>query len=293
MDFNAEHDKVIDFMGHVKAVQDQRKADEDFRNSDKYKLRVLDNEQKNANGVCLDLVFSKLYKDAIPLNDDYKVAYGDDLDADIHDFIHDRCPNGMEYYIREAIKKGSKPAKDIYESVCDITGNFFMEKSLKIEECDPDDLVFRSGEDTQQKIDAMNKDLALDDVTSIIQNLENEMTNDMKIKTESAIDDYLELKGVTEKKTFNPTLFQGIMIGKVNELTAMQESGKLQNQPLYNTLVDYGMVNETSESSIEEMAFVESVKELTKINLLSALCLEKYSKQDIEDMANEYAYTIK
>ena len=83
------------------------------------------------------------------------------------------------------------------------------------------------------------------------------------------------------------------MIGKVNELTAMQESGKLQNQPLYNTLVDYGMVNETSESSIEEMAFVESVKELTKINLLSALCLEKYSKQDIEDMANEYAYTIK
>ena len=161
----------------------------------------------------------------------------------------------------------------------------------------------------------MNKDLALDDVTSIIrdnvkssaiseitrakkekqeiQNLENEMTNDMKIKTESAIDDYLELKGVTEKKTFNPTLFQGIMIGKVNELTAMQESGKLQNQPLYNTLVDYGMVNETSESSIEEMAFVESVKELTKINLLSALCLEKYSKQDIEDMANEYAYTIK
>lgn len=315
MDFNAGHDKVIDFMGHVKAVQDQRKADEDFRNSDKYKLRVLDNEQKKANGVCLDLVFSKLYKDAIPLNDDYKVAYGDDLDADIHDFIHDRCPNGMEYYIREAIKKGSKPAKDIYESVCDITGNFFMEKSLKIEECDPDDLVFRSGEDTQQKIDAMNKDLALDDVTSIIrdnvkssaiseitrakkekqeiQNLENEMTNDMKIKTESAIDDYLELKGVTEKKTFNPTLFQGIMIGKVNELTAMQESGKLQNQPLYNTLVDYGMVNETSESSIEEMAFVESVKELTKINLLSALCLEKYSKQDIEDMANEYAYTIK
>ena len=128
MDFNAGHDKVIDFMGHVKAVQDQRKADEDFRNSDKYKLRVLDNEQKNANGVCLDLVFSKLYKDAIPLNDDYKIAFGDNLDANVHHFIHDKCPNGMEYYIREAIKKGSKPAKDIYESVCDITENFFMEK---------------------------------------------------------------------------------------------------------------------------------------------------------------------
>lgn len=315
MDFNTGHDKVIDFMGQVKAVKDQRKADEDFKNSDKYKLRVLDKEQKNANGVCLDLVFSKLYKDAIPLNDDYKVAYGDDLDADIHDFIHDRCPNGMEYYVKEAIRKGSKPAKNIYESVSAITDNFFMEKSLKIEECDPDDLVFRSGEDTQQKIDAMNKDLALDDVTEIIRdnvkssaiseitrakkekqeikNLENEMTNDMKISTEAAIDDYLELKGVTEKKTFNPTLFQGIMIGKMNELTALQESGQLQNQPLYNTLADYGMVNESTESSLEERAFVESVKEMTKIELVSALRLESFGKKDIEDMANEYAYTVK
>lgn len=315
MDFNDGHDKVFDFMDQVRAVKDQRKADEDFRNSDKYKLRVLDKEQKDANGVCLDMVFAKLYKDAVPLNDDYKVAYGDDMDAEIHDFIHDRCPKGMEYYVKEAIKKGSKPAKDIYEFVESITGDFFMEKSLKIEEVDPDDLVFRSGEDTQQKIDAMSKDLALDDVTSIIRdnvkssaiseitrakkekqeikNLENEMTNDMKVNTESAIDDYLELKGITEKKTFNPTLFQGIMIGKLNELSALQESGQLENQPLYNTLEAYGMVNESSESSIEERAFVESVKELAKIELLSTLRLESFGKKAIDDMANEYAYTIK
>ena len=258
------------------------------------------------------MVFAKLYRDAVPLSDDYKVAHRDDLDDEIREFISARAPQGdIEYYVREAIKKGSKPAKDIQESVDRIVNNFYAEKAMDINKWNVEDLVFRTGEDTQQKINAITQDLALDDVTQIIRDnvkssaiseitrakkekqqieeLENELSNDMKVKTEEAIDYRLALAGLTERKVFNPSLFQGIMIGKVNQLTKMQESGTLRSDFLYNTLEDYGMMESTQEPSIEERAFVESVKELTKIQLIKTLCMERFNLQDIRDMALEYA----
>lgn len=64
-----------------------------------------------AKEICLDKIFSKLYKDAVPLNDDYKTTYGDNLDTGIKDYISRKCPNGILYYVHEAIKKGNPIAK--------------------------------------------------------------------------------------------------------------------------------------------------------------------------------------
>lgn len=97
--------KVINF---IDLVDNQKKAEEDenaFKNTSDYKLRCLDNGQEEAKNICLDKLFANLYKNALPLNDDYKVAHADDLDADISDFINDRSPKGMVYYIREGIKR--------------------------------------------------------------------------------------------------------------------------------------------------------------------------------------------
>lgn len=312
MNFNDRERTVLDFMDRVKQKRRDEQKENEFKQSSTYKLRELDKQEKKARCDCANMVFAKLYRDAVPLSDDYKVAHKDDLDNEIREFISARAPQGdIEYYVREAIKKGSKPAKDIQESVDRIVNNFYAEKSMDINKWNVEDLVFRTGEDTQQKINAITQDLALDDVTQIIRDnvkssaiseitrakkekqeieeLENELSNDMKVKTEEAIDYRLALAGLTERKVFNPSLFQGIMIGKVNQLTKMQESGTLVSDFLYNTLEDYGMMESTQEPSIEERAFVESVKELTKIQLIKTLCMERFNLQDIRDMALEYA----
>ena len=312
MNFNDRERTVLDFMDRVKQKRRDEQKENEFKQSSTYKLRELDKQEKKARCDCTNMVFAKLYRDAVPLSDDYKVAHKDDLDNEIREFISARAPQGdIEYYVREAIKKGSKPAKDIQESVDRIVNNFYAEKAMDINKWNVEDLVFRTGEDTQQKINAITQDLALDDVTQIIRDnvkssaiseitrakkekqeieeLENELSNDMKVKTEEAIDYRLALAGLTERKVFNPSLFQGIMIGKVNQLTEMQESGTLGSDFLYNTLEDYGMMESTQEPSIEERAFVESVKELTKIQLIKTLCMERFNLQDIRDMALEYA----
>ena len=312
MNFSDREHTVLDFMDRVKQKRRDEQKENEFKQSSTYKLRELDKQEKKARCDCTNMVFAKLYRDAVPLSDDYKVAHRDDLDDEIREFISARAPQGdIEYYVREAIKKGSKPAKDIQESVDTLVNNFYAEKAMDINKWNVEDLVFRTGEDTQQKINAITQDLALDDVTQIIRDnvkssaiseitrakkekqeieeLENELSNDMKVKTEEAIDYRLALAGLTERKVFNPSLFQGIMIGKVNQLTEMQESGTLGSDFLYNTLEDYGMMESTQEPSIEERAFVESVKELTKIQLIKTLCMERFNLQDIRDMALEYA----
>lgn len=312
MNFNDRERTVLDFMDRVKQKRRDEQKENEFKQSSTYKLRELDKQEKKARCDCTNMVFAKLYRDAVPLSDDYKVAHRDDLDDEIREFISTRAPQGdIEYYVREAIKKGSKPAKDIQESVDTLVNNFYAEKAMDINKWNVEDLVFRTGEDTQQKINAITQDLALDDVTQIIRDnvkssaiseitrakkekqeieeLENELSNDMKVKTEEAIDYRLALAGLTERKVFNPSLFQGIMIGKVNQLTKMQESGTLDSDFLYNTLEDYGMMESSKEPSIEERAFVESVKELTKIQLIKTLCMEHFKLQDIRDMASEYA----
>lgn len=312
MNFSDREHTVLDFMDRVKQKRRDEQKENEFKQSSTYKLRELDKQEKKARCDCTNMVFAKLYRDAVPLSDDYKVAHRDDLDDEIREFISARAPQGdIEYYVREAIKKGSKPAKDIQESVDTLVNNFYAEKAMDINKWNVEDLVFRTGEDTQQKINAITQDLALDDVTQIIRDnvkssaiseitrakkekqeieeLENELSNDMKVKTEEAIDYRLALAGLTERKVFNPSLFQGIMIGKVNQLTKMQESGTLDSDFLYNTLEDYGMMESSKEPSIEERAFVESVKELTKIQLIKTLCMEHFKLQDIRDMALEYA----
>lgn len=312
MNFSDREHTVLDFMDRVKQKRRDEQKENEFKQSSTYKLRELDKQEKKARCDCTNMVFAKLYRDAVPLSDDYKVAHRDDLDDEIREFISARAPQGdIEYYVREAIKKGSKPAKDIQESVDTLVNNFYAEKAMDINKWNVEDLVFRTGEDTQQKINAITQDLALDDVTQIIRDnvkssaiseitrakkekqeieeLENELSNDMKVKTEEAIDYRLALAGLTERKVFNPSLFQGIMIGKVNQLTKMQESGTLDSDFLYNTLEDYGMMESSKEPSIEERAFVESVKELTKIQLIKTLCMEHFKLQDIRDMASEYA----
>ena len=306
--FKDRERKVLSFMEQVRKIENRERAHKEVFESTDHKYKVLDSECEKGKGICLDAIFSKIYKDAVPLSDDYKVAHGEDLDAEFKDFINDRCPKGMEYYVKEAIKKGSEPAKRIMEAVEKVVKDDYAQKARNIENLDSSDLVFRMTDDTQEKINAITDDMGIDDLTTIIhdnvknsviseinrakqekenlENLESELANDMNMTSEAAIEKELARRGYGKSEIFQPRLFQGIMIGMTEKVQNMFESTGVEYQ--YEALSEFNY-NTDGSSSIEEAAFVESVKEFTKLNVVKALKLEKFTPKTVDLLASKYA----
>ena len=115
--FENREKKVLSFMEEVQDELLMKKQDDDFLNSIDYKLKKLDQCNKEGKELCLDTIIRKIYKDCTPLNDDYKVACNDELDDTFDLFMARKCPKGMEFYVREGLKKNSPFAKKVLEAV--------------------------------------------------------------------------------------------------------------------------------------------------------------------------------
>lgn len=241
--------KVTNFMDEVEKIKNSKSAEEMYQQTPEYKLKQIKNEKEKAKGVCLDAIFSKIYKDAIPMNDEYKVSHGDDLDSEFSDFINMRNHKGMEYYIKEAIKRGSEPAKKIMEAVEQLIKEEYHDKELNINSTDSVAIPFEVDSDSvQSKLQSISSDMNLPEITDIIKDnvktqtiddiervkqeeeniksIQEELASNPDITSESAIDRALKLKGIGLKKEYNPSLFEGIMINKTNMI---KESVETQN----------------------------------------------------------------
>ena len=306
-----ENTKVLNFIDELEQERRNEVDNNKFKDSISYKYNCLNNAKKDGVEECLSKSFEKFYLDAIPLNDEYKTANHDDLCNDVHDFIKKQGAKSMTYYVGEARKK-SPVMKKLYESVEKIVDDKFKEKEEKINETKPElDLVFKMDGETEKKIDVINQDLELDDIAKVISDnvrntamseinrakeekenmkqIETDLANDINVKSEAAIERELSLRGINQKSVFQPSLFEGIMIGKMNKLAYTTES--TDDVYLYNAMKDYtGAFYEGGDSATpEEIAFVESVRELTLLSMERALKIKKYSLQDIKNLANEYA----
>lgn len=306
-----DENKVLSFIDQVQQKEDDMKRERDYENSTDAKLKKIEDEKQKATDVCLDMVFSSIYKNALPLSDDYKVSHGEDIDAEIKNFIINRCPKGVEYYVKEGIKKGSNIAEKIMESVNKIVEDKYFEKELNVENELPESLVFKMDNDMQRKVDVIGQDLSMDAISDIIKDnvkataqseitrakkekedikqLESELANDINITNESQIEEILEERGFTEIRDFVPSLFEGIMIGKLNKLQTLQECRNMEPVFLFDALSEFGLESTQEESPIEQIAFVEAVKELTMLNIVHALKLESFTHKQIVEMANDYA----
>lgn len=299
----------------MEAVEEEclvKKQEEAFMATPEYKLRELDKCQADARDKCLNGVICKIYKDSLPLNDDYKNANCEDLDKAFEEFIKTRCPQGIEFYVKEAIRKNSPFAKKVLEAVEEFVNNEYHNKAMNIEDVDAKDLVFQTTDDVTKRLDVIGQNLqgpeisqavqdnvkatALSEITraknekEALNNLEKELANDVNMNTPAAVESALELRGLTDKEDFKPSLFQGIMIGKMNETQAKMESGNLPDTYIYGTLEVFGRpTNEGAFATVEELAFVEAVKEYTGHQLMKALRFDKYYKHDVEALALEYA----
>ena len=306
-------ERVFNFIDTIEKERQNELADERFKTSDVYKRRIIDSAKEDAANTCLSKIFEKFYIDAVPLNDDYKCAYHDGLCNDVHKFASDRTDGKtLSYYVGEAIKSGSVPAKRIMESVTKIVDEYYADKEANLGDINTeDDLVFKMDDDTEQKLNVINRDLELDDLSQIISDnvrvtaaseiarakaekekikeVERELSDNLSVNNESAIENELELRGMSKKKFFQPSLFEVIMINKINNVTAESASSTY----LYDTLEMYGMTESTVDkfATPEEIAFTESVREYTLLNIIKSLKLENCfnNLQNIRDLATEYA----
>jgi hypothetical protein len=276
-------ERVFNFIDTIEKERQNELSDERFKTSDVYKRRIIDSAKENAANTCLSKIFEKFYIDAVPLNDDYKCAYHDGLCNDIHKFASDRTDGKtLSYYVGEAIKSGSVPAKRIMESVTKIVDEYYADKEANFGDINTeDDLVFKMDDDTEIARAKSEKEK--------IKEVERELSDNLSVNNESAIETELELRGMSKKKFFQPSLFEGIMINKLNNVTAESASSTY----LYDTLEMYGMTESTVDkfATPEEIAFTESVREYTLLNIIKSLKLENCfnNLQNIRDLATEYA----
>ena len=300
--------KVLSFIDQIEADRKQKVQDNELTNSIEYKYKCLNKAKDDCKKACLSKIFEKFYRNAIPLNDEYKNACSDEIKADIPGFVKSRGCDDISYYVGEKIHT-SEAARRIMESVRSIVNETFKEKEININQYQASDLVFQMDDNLEKKIDVTTQDLELDDLSEIIANnvkttaaaeimrakrekdeakaIETQLANDINITSEAAIDFALELRGMKEKKIFQPSLFEGIMIGKLEKASMMAESGT-NSTYLYNALSDYGMTSD-SFATPEEIAFVESVREYTLLNIAKALKLENFNLSMIRELAQDYA----
>lgn len=300
--------KVLNFIDQIESERRQKAQDNELVNSIEYKYKCLNKAKEDCKKQCLEKIFEKFYRDAIPLNDEYKSACSEDIKSDIPGFVKSRGYNDLVYYVGEAVPR-SRAARSIIETVNSIVEETFKDKEMDIANYQASDLVFKMDDNTEKKLDIAAQNLELDDLSKIISDnvkstavaeikrakrekdankvLEEELANDLSITDDTTLEFALELRGMKEKKVFQPSLFEGIMIGKLEKATLMQESGN-SSIYLYNALSDYGIDNQ-SFASIEEIAFVESVREYTLLNISKALQLENFTLNDIRLMAQNYA----
>lgn len=297
------NDRVVEFINSV----DQEKQKDDqmaaFYNSDTYKRNLMDSECDKGKNACLKYVVGNCYKNAIPLSDEYKNAYGDDLCSKGTDHL----PEDLLMYFKETIKRGTcgDRCKKVVEAVCKEVDAKYADKRLDPKNYKPEDLVFKMDPEIQTRMDVISKDMEIDDITDLIRDtvkstaeseisrareekeknkeLEKELANDLNVTSESAIEHELQLRGQIDRRIFQPTLLQGIMIGNVD-----RSDDLMKESYTYHALEDYGMT--TDVNSPMYAAFVESVAEYTwNVFEEALLTKKKRSLREEQNLASLYA----
>lgn len=286
--------ELFSFISELKKDEQKEKDRAVMKESTNYKLNKIKQVKESAREVCLDTLISKIYKDAIPMDEPTKDLISDDLDAEISDYIRAKQPKGTIYYVKEAIKRGSKPAKEMLEAVDKMLTDHFRETALNIKDVDADDITFDIKDpETEEKLNEISSTMQYDELSDAIKNnvkiaanaeikrvkderqkikdLEEELKSDEDVTNESAINFELQKRGIvkTGTKLYQPSLFEGVMINKSN---LIKESGL-----------------DIPAESVNQMAFIETTKEMTKLFTLKSLMLESFTNDEIRKLANRYA----
>lgn len=305
-------DKVRKYMDQIITNDQRDKEFNDLRNTTDAKLRMLNKCKEDAKRECITRLLGDVYKNACPVSDEYRNAYSDELNQDFPNFMHKTYPDDISLYIHECIKKGSPFAKRMMEAVDALVDSEYKDKELNIDDINPEDLIFKTTDDIQKKLDVISDDLNSNDIAQAIRqnvkdsaiseikrakqekesikSFEEQLKKDPQMTSPEAIESAVEIFDVKNfgfrDKFYTPTLFEAVMINKINNITKKQELGEFVEMPLYDTLSIYK--ENSSDISPADYAFVDTLKEYTCISMLKGLKFESFTKNDIENITNLY-----
>ena len=310
-----DENRVFSFMEKVQTERLIKEEEDAFMNTTDYKLKTLDRCAADAKDKCVNKLFSRIYSDSLPLSDEYKKTNVEDIDRVCADFINSRCPRGLEFYVKEGLKKKNPFAMKVIEAVDELVSNEYNQKALDIDNYNVNDLVFTSNDDVQKKLDVIGTDLSSDEISQAVKdnvqttvkseimraqkakedlkNIESELANDINVTTKESVEDALELRGYSRKpKDYDPSLFEAVFLSKIKKVTPMMESGEyVPKTDLRKELAIFGKeYNEEAEytPSVEDVAFIEAVEEYTALSMMKALKLESFNKYDLKEHIYRY-----
>lgn len=309
-EFERSRDKVFAFMESIERDRRLQMEEIQFMNSPKMKMKKLQEEKEKGRRYCLGKVMASMYKNALPLGNDYKVAYGDELQDDMVTFMSDN-PMERNYYVTDNFEN-SPALKRINRSVTELVEAKFEKMENNLEETDASEIKFVPDDELEDNLQKITDDMGIPDVTSTIasnvqvvakneierakqekesrENIEKELANDLSITTKESVDNYLELNDLITPHDFKPRLFQGIMIGKTREMMEKYEESSYHGKYPYDAMSYFKESTDyiTPTTPVEE-AFIESVKEFTKISLLKALKLDTLNFHKTDELASYYS----
>lgn len=283
-----------DFLREIDDRVRQEASKEALKHTRSYKMNVLTEKKNEARENCTSAVLCKLYRNSLPVSDEYRCAYQTDLDNGFMQFIQDKNKNGMYAYIVDSAESGSVPAKTLMEFVNDYVNDYYQKFYENLEEIDADEADLDVNKpDVDEALNKISTKMDFDEVSKIIEDnvketvqaeaeqkkaeddvltkIQEELAQNEEAVTESAIDAEFLKRGI-KRKVYQPTLFGGIMINKNTKVQDYAESAVLD------------MEHQQKE------AFFESVKEYTAWELVTVLDMERMSENRVSKLARDYAY---
>ena len=239
--------KTLSFMDELDKEDSFQKELQKMKNTPEAKLRMVSAEKDFGKDDCMKYILGRVYNDSIPVDE---VISPKDLDDTVTKFARKRLEkmgkpcdkNECLFYVKEAIKRNpNSPFANVYESVSRFIDEMYLEAELNINDAKPEDLGFKRTPDIENSMDDVIRNNNLDGLAEAIKDnvknsvsaevdaakkekedrmdLENSMASDSSLNSEQSVSAAIEsAMAFTEKSVYQPSLFEGIMIGKFNEM---------------------------------------------------------------------------
>ena len=280
-----------EFFDRIEKKRAEEAAANRMQNSPGVKVLKIKHLKNDVKEKCAGALFAKIYRDSLPMDEEFKIGNRDELDTGAIEFIKLRCPTGCYDYVVESEKNGSVYAKRMHKAIDETVNSHFRKFYESLADTDTEQIKFdMDSEEGDNLIRDISAKLDYDEISKIIENnvqqtvqneiertkeedermqaIQEKLAQNEAIVTEEAIDRELYRMGVKNER-YVPSLFSGIMIDKVNQFSESAD--------------DIGMEN------VQKKAFFESVKEFTKWSMISVMGLENFKQKDIDQIATRYA----
>lgn len=289
---NSVKDNKENMSAFLQELEEQQRAAEASHNmthNRSYIINSIKDKQDEGTRNAAREVFVSIYRDALPLDKDYKTTYKRSLDNHLINYIAKETEGDVYDYLKQAGISGSAPAKEICDSVENGMACICKQYYENMDDVDPDEIDM--GPESQNVLQVAQKvtsDMNADQVSEIIEAnvkatiakeiaatkeedeklaaLEESLAADETVVSEDGLEMKLVDAGFKPNTVYKPSLFNAIMVGAIDKFS---ENG------------DEGV-------ELQKKAFYESAQELTVLQTLQTLNILDINPGNVDKIAAKY-----